>query len=36
MSLGLIFAGGAMLSGILGNLAYDVLKFVVRKSMGLK
>ncbi len=33
ISLGLIFAGGAMLSGILGNLAYDVLKFIVRKSL---
>jgi hypothetical protein len=31
--LGLIFAVGAILSGILGNPAYDVLKFLVRKSL---
>lgn len=33
LSLGVAFGFGAVVSGVLGNLAYDVLKFVVRKMM---
>ena len=29
----LIFVGGSIMSGLLGNAAYDLLKFIVRKSL---
>jgi hypothetical protein len=36
LSLGAAFGLGAILSGVLGNFAYDALKFVVRKMMERK
>jgi hypothetical protein len=34
LSLGLAFALAAIFSGVLGNFAYDVLKFLIRKRMN--
>jgi hypothetical protein len=34
LSLFIAFTGGALVSGIIGNFAYDVLKYVVKKNVG--
>jgi hypothetical protein len=36
MSIGIAFGLGAVISGVLGNLAYDILKYAVRKTMERK